>query len=170
MATGKDKLEAARRARSAEFPDQKLFPDEKIGGLVLQLHKWTFDQTLSFSEVMMDAIKMLSSEARPKALTELMKRNLGEVLKQYGDAIKKIAASTVVTGNFDSIDEANEWVSELSSDEFVRLLVEIGKRNLVPLVNALGVKNIVLPPELKQILDGGGNKDIPSVDSNTPKP
>lgn len=147
-----DKLEIARRSRSKPYPDQEKFPGKTIGGSVLNLSKWTMDSTLQYAELLITAVKLLSPTARPKAMEDLMKQDLKVILKQYKTEVDNILAGTVLVNNFETIEQSLEWVKILGNDDYLALLVEIGRRNLVPLAEALGIKNIVLPPEIQAIL------------------
>jgi hypothetical protein len=134
--TMQDRLQKARLSRVTKVT---------IAGTELALHKWTLDQSLKHSAFLFDLLKLGIKDTRAVSVSELLKLDWKEIISKYGTQLKGIAAETVETGNFENMDEAVEWVNAIPIDEFMNLLMEIWKGNLLPLATNLGLVNKAIP-------------------------
>ena len=113
----------------------------------LTLRKWSLRDGMKLSAKVVDLIKDAMPSGRPE---DLLSANVTEIITKYEDDFVKILAVTVARGNFDTLEEAEEWVEDLALEDALELLTHISRMNLRPLMTALrGMRSVVNEDLLK---------------------
>jgi 6-phosphogluconate dehydrogenase len=122
--TVKDRLQEAMENRSQDLT----FTD----GKKLTVMKWPWRLGLTLSAKMLEAVR---SWVVSKNLTEeaLMKLPFQDIVKQHSDTLGDVLAETVKPGNFNTKEDAIQFVEALSYDDFVKLVQLVMMQNFVPL-------------------------------------
>lgn len=153
------------KEKLTELRKRKIHDITLSGDFVLHLKKWSTNQKIKHGETFLNIIKELATENSPDAIKKLFEGDPGVVLKKYAGTLTGILADTILYENFDSIEEASEFIGEdLDSDELVVLCRAIWEDNLRPLLEGLGVK-LKMPTALASLLGTSSSTCPPSSSS-----
>lgn len=138
------------KEKLTELRKRKIHELTLSGDFVLHLKKWSTNQKIRHGDTFLGIIKELANE--PDAIKKLFEGDPGAVMKKYASMMTGILADTITPENFDSVEEAIEFIGEdLDSEELVVLCRAIWEDNLRPLLEGLGVK-LKMPKALADLL------------------
>lgn len=146
MATTKKAAKKKKRSEKvAEDRLEKVLREKQIDIVIderkLTLYKWSLRDGMKLSGRIVDLIKNAMPSGQP---VDLLKADIEDILTKYGDDFVLILSVSVARGNFESLEEATEWVEELAIEDAIELFTHIGRMNLRPLMTALrGMRSVV---------------------------
>lgn len=118
----KDKLTSATLAKEK---------DVKVADRKLRLFKWSLRQSMRLGSKVADIIRKIMPTTD---LANLMRADFSEVFTTHEDDIIQVLAESVERENFETTEEATEWVETLGLEEALELFVAIAELNLRPLI------------------------------------
>jgi hypothetical protein len=106
----------------------------------LKIHKWTLRQGITNSTELLNIARSLGSSAAN--IEQLLKTDIGEVIKSSGgdiiDRVVAILAKTIERGNFETYQQAIDFIEGCSMDEVFDLFIVVLRMNVRPLAQKLG--------------------------------
>lgn len=140
------KIDEVVNERMAKLRRMKISPFQLIEGdplFTFQLELWSTDQNISHASMMTKLIRdgIINREALFK---KLLIGDTTELLKDYAKEIHHICADTIWRHNFSSYEQAREFVENLQMELKAKLIVEVYRRNMLPLVESSGLKAMFL--------------------------
>ncbi len=160
----KAKKEAKRTKKKEEATKDRLekaveskYLDVVIDDKKLRLQRWSIMQGLRVSKKLI----VILQKATPLgiSLESLMLADLGGLLEKHEEDIYEILAVSVEKNNFESYDDALEWIQTLYFPDAIELMGYIVKLDIVPLAQKAG--------KMKDLLSGVPG--LPKVNAASPK-
>lgn len=121
----KDRLEKALLEKTIEC---------EVDGRKLTLHKWTLRQGIKVGAKVVGLIKELMPTGN---VADLMTANVELAILDHEDDFVETLVASVQKGNFDTEEQAQEWVESLSPEDALELFTYVGKLNIRPLMERL---------------------------------
>ncbi len=142
---GEAKEGRAKKKKKKDKPDQlaeavvKKIEAVTIDERELKVRKWNLHTSLELMGTLGDILKEMVASIGPQMdISSLLQGDIGELLAAHEGSIVKILASTLLVGNFESLEDAEAWVKDLGAGDALRLFAVIAKQNIRPLVEAVG--------------------------------